>query len=168
MLYSFQGCKIIRDPGTDPYCFVEFQHHQAASAALTAMNKRWAALEKMKNIQFATISGFSPDIALVPLSGQKICFIHYEIEMTHSFLAGWAHPLPLPLVLSATKPIFYFLPSFWSLPDDWLICWATSYTWHWPMPCCSATLLDSSLQQRHFLLGTITTLPLHLVGLYPN
>ncbi len=36
----FKGCKIIRDPGSDPYCFVEFQHHQAASAALTAMNKR--------------------------------------------------------------------------------------------------------------------------------
>jgi hypothetical protein len=39
-LLFIQGCKIIRDPGSDPYCFVEFLHHQAASAALTAMNKR--------------------------------------------------------------------------------------------------------------------------------
>jgi hypothetical protein len=39
-LFFIQGCKIIRDPGSDPYCFVEFLHHQAASAALTAMNKR--------------------------------------------------------------------------------------------------------------------------------
>ncbi len=36
----FQDCKIIRDPGSDPYCFIEFAHHQAASAALTAMNRR--------------------------------------------------------------------------------------------------------------------------------
>ena len=25
-----KGCKIIREPGNDPYCFVEFTHHQAA------------------------------------------------------------------------------------------------------------------------------------------
>ena len=32
-LFSFQ-------PGNDPYCFVEFAEHQAAAAALLAMNKR--------------------------------------------------------------------------------------------------------------------------------
>ena len=36
-----KGCKIIREPGGgDPYAFVEFTNHQAASAALTAMNRR--------------------------------------------------------------------------------------------------------------------------------
>ena len=57
-----KGCKIIREPGiykrsnqhdffcagNDPYCFVEFQHHQAASAALTAMNKRLCLGKEMK------------------------------------------------------------------------------------------------------------------------
>ncbi len=36
-----KGCKLIREPtGTDLYAFVEFTNHQAASAALTAMNHR--------------------------------------------------------------------------------------------------------------------------------
>lgn len=51
-----KGCKIIRDPGTDPYCFVEFQHHQAASAALTAMNKR-SCLGKEMKVNWASTPG---------------------------------------------------------------------------------------------------------------
>lgn len=43
-----KGCKIIRDPGSDPYCFIEFAHHQAASAALTAMNRRQILGREMK------------------------------------------------------------------------------------------------------------------------
>ena len=58
-----KGCKIIREPGSkstddvcelflvsgnDPYCFVEFAHHQAASAAITAMNKRLCMGKEMK------------------------------------------------------------------------------------------------------------------------
>lgn len=36
-----KSCKIIKEPGgSDPYCFVEFANHQAAAAALTAMNRR--------------------------------------------------------------------------------------------------------------------------------
>ncbi|KAI0211965.1 hypothetical protein LSAT2_003150 [Lamellibrachia satsuma] len=35
-----KGCKIIHEPGNDPYAFVEFAEHQAAAAALMAMNKR--------------------------------------------------------------------------------------------------------------------------------
>ncbi|XP_021938862.1 nucleolysin TIAR-like isoform X2 [Zootermopsis nevadensis] len=35
-----KGCKIIREPGNDPYAFVEFTDHQGAAAALAAMNKR--------------------------------------------------------------------------------------------------------------------------------
>ena len=36
-----KGCKLIREPtGGDLYAFVEFTNHQAASAALTAMNHR--------------------------------------------------------------------------------------------------------------------------------
>jgi len=51
-----KGCKIIRDPGTDPYCFIEFQHHQAASAALTAMNKRLCLGKEMK-VNWASTPG---------------------------------------------------------------------------------------------------------------
>ena len=44
-----KGCKIIREPGGgDPYCFVEFTHHSAASAALTAMNRRMCLGKEMK------------------------------------------------------------------------------------------------------------------------
>ena len=46
-----KGCKIIREPGGgDPYCFVEFTHHAAASAALTAMNRRRCLDKEMKVI----------------------------------------------------------------------------------------------------------------------
>jgi len=54
-----KGCKIIREPGNDPYCFVEFQHHQAASAALTAMNKRLCLGKEMK-VNWATSPGGAP------------------------------------------------------------------------------------------------------------
>ena len=63
-----KGCKIIREPGSkmaddahncpvseflptagnDPYCFAEFAHHQAASAAITALNKRLCMGKEMK------------------------------------------------------------------------------------------------------------------------
>lgn len=52
-----KGCKIIREPGGgDPYCFVEFTHHDAASAALTAMNRRNCLGKEMK-VNWATSSG---------------------------------------------------------------------------------------------------------------
>lgn len=35
-----KSCKIIREPGNDPYAFIEYSNYQAASTALTAMNKR--------------------------------------------------------------------------------------------------------------------------------
>jgi len=54
-----KGCKIIREPGNDPYCFVEFQHHHAASAALTAMNKRLCLGKEMK-VNWATSPGGAP------------------------------------------------------------------------------------------------------------
>jgi len=54
-----KGCKIIREPGNDPYCFVEFQHNQAASAALTAMNKRLCMGKEMK-VNWATSPGGAP------------------------------------------------------------------------------------------------------------
>jgi len=51
-----KGCKIIREPGGgDPYCFVEFTHHSAASAALTAMNRRNCMGKEMK-VNWATSS----------------------------------------------------------------------------------------------------------------
>lgn len=51
-----KGCKIIRDPGSDPYCFLEFAHHQAASAALTAMNRRQCLGREMK-VNWASTPG---------------------------------------------------------------------------------------------------------------
>lgn len=35
-----KSCKIIHEPGNDPYAFVEFAETHAAAAALAAMNKR--------------------------------------------------------------------------------------------------------------------------------
>ncbi|XP_003739762.1 nucleolysin TIAR-like [Galendromus occidentalis] len=37
---QIKGCKIIHEPGSDPYCFVEFVNHSDASSAITAMNAR--------------------------------------------------------------------------------------------------------------------------------
>jgi len=54
-----KGCKIIREPGNDPYCFVEFQHHQAANAGLTAMNHRLCLGKEMK-VNWATSPGGAP------------------------------------------------------------------------------------------------------------
>jgi len=52
-----KGCKIIREPGGgDPYAFVEFLTHQAASAALTAMNHR-RCFERELKVNWACSSG---------------------------------------------------------------------------------------------------------------
>ncbi|XP_065556661.1 nucleolysin TIAR-like [Artemia franciscana] len=54
-----KGCKIIQEPGNDPYCFVEFGDHQSASAALAAMNKRNCLGKEMK-VNWATSPGNAP------------------------------------------------------------------------------------------------------------
>lgn len=54
-----KGCKIIREPGNDPYAFVEFTNHQSASTALAAMNKR-SFLEKEMKVNWATSPGSQP------------------------------------------------------------------------------------------------------------
>jgi len=56
---SVKGCKIIREPGNDPYCFVEFQNHIAANAALTTMNKR-VLLSKEIKVNWAASPGGMP------------------------------------------------------------------------------------------------------------
>lgn len=72
-----KGCKIIRDPGSDPYCFVEFQHHGAASAALTAMNKRLCLGKEMKVNWAASpgISGSSGPVVKVDTSNHHHIFV---------------------------------------------------------------------------------------------
>lgn len=45
-----KSCKVIRDSGSDPYAFVEYHHHTAASTALSAMNKRSFLDREMKVI----------------------------------------------------------------------------------------------------------------------
>ncbi|XP_071042540.1 nucleolysin TIAR isoform X7 [Parasteatoda tepidariorum] len=54
-----KGCKIIQEPGNDPYCFVEFTDHQAAAAALLAMNKRLCLGKEMK-VNWATSPSNTP------------------------------------------------------------------------------------------------------------
>lgn len=54
-----KGCKIIREPGNDPYAFVEFTNHQSASTALAAMNKR-LFLDKEMKVNWATSPGNQP------------------------------------------------------------------------------------------------------------
>jgi len=56
---AVKGCKIIREPGNDPYAFIEFTSHQAASTALTAMNKR-SFLDKEMKVNWATSPGNQP------------------------------------------------------------------------------------------------------------
>jgi nucleolysin TIA-1/TIAR len=50
-----KSCKVIRDSGSDPYAFVEYHHHTAASTALGAMNKRHFFDREMK-VNWATSS----------------------------------------------------------------------------------------------------------------
>ncbi|RZF34155.1 hypothetical protein LSTR_LSTR003565 [Laodelphax striatellus] len=54
-----KGCKVIREPGNDPYAFLEFTTHQGAATALTAMNKR-VVLEKEMKVNWATSPGNQP------------------------------------------------------------------------------------------------------------
>ena len=56
---SVKGCKIIREPGNDPYCFVEFQQNSAATAALATMNKR-VLLQKEIKVNWAASPGGMP------------------------------------------------------------------------------------------------------------
>ena len=56
---SVKGCKIIREPGCDPYCFVEFSSHGAANAALTSMNKRMLLSKEIK-VNWAASPGGAP------------------------------------------------------------------------------------------------------------
>lgn len=50
-----KSCKVIRDSGSDPYAFVEYHHHTAASTALSAMNKR-SFLDREMKVNWATSS----------------------------------------------------------------------------------------------------------------
>lgn len=56
---TVKGIKIIREAGNDPYAFIEFSNHQAASTALTAMNKR-LFLDKEMKVNWATSPGNQP------------------------------------------------------------------------------------------------------------
>lgn len=51
-------CKIIHEPTSDPYAFIEFTEHQAAANALLAMNKRLVMGKEIK-VNWATTSASS-------------------------------------------------------------------------------------------------------------
>lgn len=53
------SCKVIREPGNDPYAFIEFSSHEGASTALTAMNRR-IFLDKELKVNWATSPGNQP------------------------------------------------------------------------------------------------------------
>lgn len=55
------GCKVIREPGNDPYAFVDFANHQSAATALAAMNKR-LFLDKEMKVNWATSPGNQPKL----------------------------------------------------------------------------------------------------------
>jgi len=50
-----KNCKIIHEPTSDPYAFIEFTEHQAAAHALLAMNKRLVMGKEIK-VNWATTS----------------------------------------------------------------------------------------------------------------
>ncbi|XP_046366208.1 nucleolysin TIAR-like isoform X3 [Haliotis cracherodii] len=54
-----KSCKIISEPGNDPYAFVEFYEHSAAASALAAMNKRNCMGREMK-VNWATSPSSQP------------------------------------------------------------------------------------------------------------
>ncbi|CAG9565173.1 unnamed protein product [Danaus chrysippus] len=54
-----KGCKIIREPGNDPYAFLEFTNHASAATALAAMNRR-VFLDKEMKVNWATSPGNQP------------------------------------------------------------------------------------------------------------
>ncbi|XP_014243625.1 nucleolysin TIAR [Cimex lectularius] len=56
-----KGCKVIREPGNDPYAFVDFISHPGAATALAAMNKR-LFLEKEMKVNWATSPGNTPKL----------------------------------------------------------------------------------------------------------
>lgn len=56
-----KGCKVIREPGNDPYAFIDFANHQGAATALAAMNKR-LFLEKEMKVNWATSPGNQPKL----------------------------------------------------------------------------------------------------------
>ena len=64
---NVKGCKIIREPGNDPYCFVEFQNHSAANAALTTMNKRMLLSKEIKVNWAASPGGMPKQVGQVHL-----------------------------------------------------------------------------------------------------
>lgn len=54
-----KGCKVIREPGNDPYAFLEFAHHPVAATALSAMNKR-KFLDREMKVNWASSPGNQP------------------------------------------------------------------------------------------------------------
>lgn len=53
---NIMGCKIIHEPGNDPYAFVEFVEHISAATALSTMNKRNCMGRELK-VNWATSPG---------------------------------------------------------------------------------------------------------------
>lgn len=56
-----RSCKIIREAGNDPYAFLEFENHQSAATALSAMNRR-LFLDKEMKVNWATSPGNQPKL----------------------------------------------------------------------------------------------------------
>lgn len=64
---SVKSCKIIREPGNDPYAFIEYATYQSATTALTAMNKRLFLDKEIK------VSKFCKSLSLIEFIIIIIC-----------------------------------------------------------------------------------------------
>lgn len=53
---ALTGCKMIHEPGNDPYCFVEYSDHMSAATALNTYNKRKVLGRELK-VNWATSPG---------------------------------------------------------------------------------------------------------------
>jgi len=53
------SCKIVHEPGNDPYCFLEFYDHASAANALLTMNKRQCFGRELK-VNWATSAANAP------------------------------------------------------------------------------------------------------------
>ena len=78
---SVKGCKIIRDPGNDPYCFVEFQDNSTATAALATMNKRMIMGKEIKVNWAASPGGMPRQVkVIITVKSKQSGTLHSKIK----------------------------------------------------------------------------------------
>lgn len=90
---TVKSCKIIREPGNDPYAFIEYTTYQAATTALTAMNKRLFLDKEIKVSSAASLIFwvvFSNDFCFDRLIGPPVPVISLKQTSVHIIISLWA------------------------------------------------------------------------------